>query len=291
MARVSAVIEEFLAFDVQFYGGMAEKSWTSILKLVYPNLAERSLPKVLLALVERAHLNREKQCGSDALLDFIEFYAGVGNLSRELLMKKLKGALFDVCYQSHWHDCLTIEGLRTWLDALCSTKDGALVWLGTQCSSFVRLCICQSKRSLENSWLGDAGREFVQVGNCHMIISSLLYFLACLLECKATLEQPLNSVLPQCSLMASVLTFCSTIKVTTHLGSFGAETAKPLQLWTTCVELQGLWRQKPVGLPGALVIKGPNGAYTGLKGPLEASGIYPRAFGAEVANLFLRSRQ
>lgn len=291
MARVSAVIEEFLAFDVQHFAGMAEKSWTPILKLVYPNLAECSLQKILLALVERAHLNREKHCGRDVLLDFIEFYAGVGNLSRELLLKKLKGALFDVNYQSHWHDCLTIEGLRTWLDALCSTTDGALVWLGTQRSSFVRLCVSQSRRSLDNSWLGDTSREFVQVGNCHMIISALMYFVACLLQCKATLEQPLNSVLPQCPLMASVLSFCSAIKVTTHLGSFGAETPKSLQLWTTCVEFQDLWRQKPSDLPGALVIKGPNGAFTGVKEALEASGIYPRAFGAEVADLFLRSRQ
>jgi hypothetical protein len=137
--------------------------------------------------------------------------------------------------------------------------------------------------------MGDNGREFVQVGNCHMIITALIYFLATLLQCATCLEQPLNSCLPNCPLMASVLAFCNAIKVNTHLGSFGAETPKPLQIWTTCLELQDLWRPKPGNLPGTLVSKGPNGAFTGLKEPLQASGIYTRAFGAEVADLFLSS--
>ena len=239
------------------------------------------------SLVDRAYRNRETfQCGG--LLDFIEFYGGVGNLSRELLLRCLNGATFDTMYRPVDHDCLG-QGFRLWLDALCSTCEGALVWLGTQCSSFVALCASVSKRRLENQWMGDNGREFVQVGNCHMIITALIYFLATLLQCATCLEQPLNSCLPNCPLMASVLTFCNAIKVNTHLGSFGAETPKPLQIWTTCLELQDLWRPKPGNLPGTLVSKGPNGAFTGLKEPLQASGIYTRAFGAEVADLFLSS--
>ena len=286
MARASQIITEFLAFDVEHFGGMAA-SWTSILKIAYPHLAQLHLSDILLALVDRAYRNRETfQCGG--LLDFIEFYGGVGNLSTELLLRCLNGATFDTMYRPVDHDCLG-QGFRLWLDALCSTCEGALVWLGTQCSSFVALCASVSKRRLENQWMGDNGREFVQVGNCHMIITALIYFLATLLQCATCLEQPLNSCLPNCPLMASVLTFCNAIKVNTHLGSFGAETPGPSQIWTTCLELQDLWRPKPGNLPGTLVSKGPNGAFTGLKEPLEASGIYTRAFGAEVADLFLSS--
>lgn len=137
--------------------------------------------------------------------------------------------------------------------------------------------------------MGDTSRDFVQIGNCHMIITALIYFLATLLQCATCLEQPFNSCLPDCPLMASVLTFCKAIKVTTHLGSFGAETPKPLQIWTTCPKLQCLWRPKPSTLLGALVAKGLDGKFTGLKGPLAESGIYPHAFGAEVAELFLSS--
>ena len=286
MARASQIITEFLAFDAKHFGGMAV-SWTSILQITYPHLAHLRLSDILLALVDRAYLNRETFDG-DGLLDFLEFYGGVGNLSRELLLRHLHGAIFDTMYRPVDHDCLG-QGFRLWLDALCSTCEGALVWLGTQCSSFVALCASVSKRCLENQWMGDNRREFVQVGNSHLVVTALVYFLATLLQCATCLEQPLNSCLPDCPLMASVLTFCNAIKVNTHLGSFGADTPKPLQIWTTCRELQHLWRPKPSNLPGALVSKGPNGAFTGLKEQLVASGIYPRAFGAEVADLFLSS--
>ena len=285
IARASQIITEFLSFDAEHFGGITD-SWTSILKITYPHLAQLHLSNILLALVERAYQNREAfQCG---LLDFLEFYGGVGNLSRELLLRQLHGAIFDTMYHSVEHDCLG-QGFRLWLDALCSTSEGALVWLGTQCSSFVMLCASVSKRCMENQWMGDTGREFVQVGNCHLIITALVYFLATLLQCATCLEQPLNSCLPECPLMASVLSFCKAIKVNTYLGSFGAETPKPLQVWTTCPELRTLCRPKPSNLPGTLVSKGPDGQFTGLKGPLQESGIYPRAFGAEVADLFLSS--
>jgi hypothetical protein len=59
-------------------------------------------------------------------------------LSRELLLRQLQGALFDTVYRPLDHDCLG-HGFRLWLDALCSTCEGALLWLGTQCSSLVML--------------------------------------------------------------------------------------------------------------------------------------------------------
>ena len=194
MARASQIITEFLAFDAEHFGGMAD-SWTSILKIAYTHLAQLRLSDILLALVDRTCMNRGTfQCGG--LLDFIGFYGGVGNLSRELLLRHLHGAIFNTMYRPVDHDCLG-QGFRLWLDALCSTCEGALVWLGTQCSLFVALCASVSKGRLENQWMGDNGREFVQVGNCHMIITALIYFLATLLQCATCLEQPLNSCLPK----------------------------------------------------------------------------------------------
>ena len=125
MARASQIRTEFLAFDVEHFGGMAA-SWTSILKIAYPHLAQLHLSDILLALVDRAYMNRVTfQCVG--LLDFIEFYGGVGNLSRELLLRHLHGAIFNTMYRPVDHDCLG-QGFRLWLDALCSTCEGALVF-------------------------------------------------------------------------------------------------------------------------------------------------------------------
>ena len=109
MARASQIITDFLAFDAENFGGMAD-SWTSILKIAYPHLAQLHLSDILLAFVDRAYMNRVTfQCVG--LLDFIEFYGGVGNLSRELLLRHLHGAIFDTMYRPVDHDCLG-QGFR-----------------------------------------------------------------------------------------------------------------------------------------------------------------------------------
>lgn len=57
------------------------------------------------------------------------------------------------------------EGLAVWLQELCVTKEGALVWFGTQCSSFLLLCKSVSQRDAGNGWLGDEQKPFVRQGN------------------------------------------------------------------------------------------------------------------------------
>ena len=219
---------------------------------IYPHLAQLRLSDIRLALVDRAYMSRETfQCGG--LLDFIVFYGGVGNLSRELLLQCLHGASSTQC-TAQW---IMTAWVKDWgcglMHCVALAREHLFGW--AQCSSFVALCASVSKWCLESQWMGDSGREFVQVGNCHMIVTALIYFLATLLHCATCLEQPLNSCLPDCPLMASVLTFCKAIKVNMHLCSFGAEMPKPLQIWTTCQELQDLWGPTPSNLPGTQCIR------------------------------------
>jgi len=56
------------------------------------------------------------------------------------------------------------------------------------------------------------------------------------------------------------------------------------------VTFQDLYRPRPEGLTESLVVKGPNGSFTGKKDALEDSSVYPPAFGAKVASLFERYR-
>ena len=84
-----------------------------------------------------------------------------------------------------------------WLNELNYSMPGTLVWLGTQCSSFLLLCRKQSQRYSENGFLGDDRRAFVRRGNRLMVITSLVFFLAYLVDAVPALEQPVQSMLPK----------------------------------------------------------------------------------------------
>ena len=71
-----------------------------------------------------------------------------GNLSRGFLYQVV-GAAFDHKYHD-LHDCLSFEGIRTWLGALMSCRQKSFIWLAAECGSWVRLCLGQSDRHPEN---------------------------------------------------------------------------------------------------------------------------------------------
>ena len=127
--------------------------WTPLIAEAIPELAGKSLEEMLVALISRT-LHRRESTDPEQMLDTIEYYSGKGALTQ---------AHIDICgsMTSRWdkihgsnHDSATPEGLRNWLDSLSSTKRGALIWFGTQCSSFLMMTSKYSQRSQSNQWLG-----------------------------------------------------------------------------------------------------------------------------------------
>jgi hypothetical protein len=81
MARASQIITEFLAFDVEHFGGMAA-SWTSILKIAYPHLAQLHLSDILLALLLIGHTGTGKLSSVVACLILLSSMAGLATCPR-----------------------------------------------------------------------------------------------------------------------------------------------------------------------------------------------------------------
>eukprot|EP00438_Fugacium_kawagutii_P007466 Skav236410 [mRNA] locus=scaffold7610:13607:14401:- [translate_table: standard] len=258
--------------------------WSDLMHMCFPEFeASTPVENMMAALVDRAQFLRERS--SARLFQFIEYFAGKANLSRALLERGFRGAAFDIIF-SNEHNALSSVGMRLFIDALVSSASKCLAWFGTQCSSFVGLCVSNSMRGPVNAFLGDRSREFVQVGNSLMICTAFLLFLCRLCGITTCLEQPLNSCMPLCPVLSSVLHFTQSAKIVTYLGAFGGPSAKPIQIWTSSAAFGHLVKAKPEGLDGGLVTKGPNGSYTGNKSALEESGVYPPQFGQEVAFIF-----
>ncbi len=189
-------------------------------------------------LVVRGHGYRRTH--PDTSTQMIEYWAGTGNLTREHINLGLRCSRFDVLYGEE-HRCTSPSGLRLWLEELCQTSALSLIWMATQCSSFVPLCLAQSQRRPENGYRGDETRAFVRSGNRQTWVASLVFFLSWLLGNSLVLEQPLQSVMPLMQPLKLVLEFTDAKRTLTWLGQFAARFPKPLQLWH-CHEV---YRQHP----------------------------------------------
>ena len=157
------------------------------------------------------------------------------------------------------------------------------------------MCRACSHRLPENAYLGvtttNDDLDFVHRGNLQMTITALMVFLSHLLKNACVLEQPLGSVMPLAPPLSTVLHFIGANRETTWHSSFGASSAKPLQLISNRCNIIDLKRPKPKGQASApLVHKGESGSYTGIKDVLKNSQAYTAEFAKAVGVAFFGQR-
>ncbi len=323
--KAEQVIRAFLAQDMS-RDGFANAEWSGLLMRAYPPLGPQEgclgvepsasvegaaredlspepqaasrgttnigLEKMLLLLVMRCWRNRATQGFEDNVaIHMVEYFAGAAGLTLEHIRQGLRASRFDVSY-SPLHNCLTAQGVRHWTDELAMTCAKALCWFGTQCSSWVVMCRKQSQRVEQNGFRGNTSRHFVQVGNQHMVLTSMLYFVSHVLGNEPVLEQPLNSCMPRARPLETVLKFCGASRCNTWLGAYGGETAKPLQLWHCAKEFASLKRKLDCRFkPRFSLVSRKGRRFSGKKGVMKASQTYTTEFGAAVARCTVRLMQ
>ena len=274
----------FLRVDAEVNHGRAAAVWPGILHKCYPALQALGLTECLLRLLLRGYMNQN----SGSPFDFAEIFAGRGNLSKEFLRAGYKGSAFDLCFSDD-HDCLTIQGMRLMLEAITSLKKKGMLWIATQCSSFVVLCRAQSRRNESNNYLGDLQRSFVLMGNALAEASSMFFFLAYVLGIYVILENPMSSVIDKCPSLCGCFQFVQPWCFTTYMGAFFGRSVKPLKLWSTLREIQGLECDRPSGGGDDELVRrhGPDSQqFTGNHQLLQESEVYTPQFGKAVVRIF-----
>ena len=104
-------------------------------------------------------------------------------------------------------------------------------------------------------------------------------------------ENPLNSLLFKYGPMRMMLAKIGARRVSLKLSSFGAESAKPLELWGTAPWLEKLPSKGTCGSASAQLLTRTSinadgrKSVTGRKGVMTSSAAYPKAFGEAVAAL------
>lgn len=276
------LVNQFLLCDSDRNRSHAASTWPKVLVLCYPFLAQKPLSEMLVILVLRG-IRNQRSC--DHMYDFLEIFAGRGNLSYEMLKAGFEGSAYDVIFENEAHNALTSKGLRWLLDSLASLKRRGLSWFATRCSSFVVLCRHQSERNQSNDFMGNLTRPFVVCGNNLMEVTSLLYLVSWLLGQHPVLEQPTNSVMPQCPALKLVLQWTGSMKHVTYMGAFAGFSQKPLQLWSAWGDVNRLVRPCPEMISSSLVRRHDGNRFTGDKELLAESQCYTRQFGKAVAQI------
>ena len=155
--RVSFIVHGFLGEDERRGHGAAAARWYPLLCEAYPELVHLSLSAMLVRLGLRAHYVRPLPSNEDKLLQFLEYWSGHAEMTRQHIALGLRVAAFDKLYAPN-QDVTTPEGLRLWLDTLTATEKNSTHWNGTRCSSFGRMCMAQSGRRFENQYTGHLSR-------------------------------------------------------------------------------------------------------------------------------------
>ena len=220
----------------------------------------------------------------DKLLQFLEYWSGRAEMTRQHIALGLRAAAFDKLYAPN-QDVTTPEGLRLWLDTLTATEKDSTHWNGTRCSSFGGMCKAQSGRRMENLYTGHTFRAFVRDGNRQADCLSLLVFFSCLVQNEPILEQPAGSVLPKMVPLKTVFQYFHILKTSLRLGAYGAESMKPLQLWHRSPCYKQLRKSVPfsrvrplVRLAKPFIDKKGKKRFTGDRHALKGSQEYPRQF-------------
>ena len=232
VTQLEDLFEGFICLDSDHNHGLCQNRWPIILAGTFPEWSMLSLKDMLVGLCLYAWKTRFEiyQTGHNstlAPLNFVEFFAASGNLSKACLQTNLQGVAFDIDY-SEMHDMSTASAARLAFESIGHTVVKAMVWFGTPCSSFTALCQNKWER---NMFLGaDPMVPFVAEGNHYMDLSAMLFLISFVVANIPGLEQPLDSRMPLAGPMALVLHWTGSSKCVTYGAAFGASSLKPWQL-------------------------------------------------------------
>jgi hypothetical protein len=222
-------------------------------------------------------------------LDFLEVFAGQGNMTKAFIAMGMMAAQFETVH-GPGQDLTTVDGLCAVIILVLRVKEGGLVWLAPPCNLFSWMSSSVHKRTKLNP-AGNIHLPSVRRSNKIARIAAGLVRLAYALKVRVAVENPHNSGLFRYHPMKKALEICGAQKHFTWLGAFGCPIPKPLDIWGNARFLPRLVRRKPTNVYDAasyyeVTITGDvNG-----KRKLQETAVYPMAFGEFVAECYLASR-
>ena len=239
---------------------------------------------------------RKARASSARDLDFIEWFAGIGNIHAAMELAGYASVKCDIDFDREAHDVICKEGMLHSCQLVRRLRRGGLETLGTVCSSWVFMSRSSTGR-YEFAPLGVLPRSAVVEGANRMVaFMSLIMLWSTALSCSFILEQPATSIMYLHPRMQQVAAWFgdSWSEVRTYMGAFGAPTPKPTILYSGHRYVKSLARtltkEQKKGLDPDVEMSTRDemtGAVTGGK-DLKKSQAYPVEYGQAVQAAFSR---
>eukprot|EP00929_Paragymnodinium_shiwhaense_P064770 TRINITY_DN32491_c0_g1_i2.p1 TRINITY_DN32491_c0_g1~~TRINITY_DN32491_c0_g1_i2.p1 ORF type:complete len:296 (-),score=43.33 TRINITY_DN32491_c0_g1_i2:105-992(-) len=234
---------------------------------------------------------------ADRSLDFLEVFSGSGGITKCVTKSRLTARAFDRQTRDWSEDICTPAGLLWLYMSVLELKDGALMWLSPQCSTWLLLTRGHTRRNKSN-WGGDDSRTDVKEGNYTSVI---LYNMP-------SLRSTINDL--------------GAERFVTSLAAYGAGSLKLLELYTNipgaiiapalvrdgrqgrlCVKFARMIFKKPqqptefttANVTKKVIKKRISGGWPGKQwvrgtSKMKESAAYPSQFCQAVANMFVGMR-
>ena len=218
-------------------------------------------------------------------LQSLELFAGKKAISRATQKFGFQACALDKTYSSEdIMDICTEKGFRHALQLDCRLMPGSTCWAAPVCSSWVWVSRSSSGRNARRPQ-GDTKISWVSQGNLQVKLTVTVLLVAFMRGAYVYIEQPCSSMMELFEPMTSFVKLIAQQKCRVTLGAYGAESAKPMYIYTNDPCAYRLQKKIPKGAEFVqLCTKSENGSVTGIKGVLKASQAYPEDFGKAVAS-------
>ena len=217
----------------------------------------------------------------------VELFAGDQAISRAMRMEHL-AASFDKRYAIN-QDLATEPGFALALALILKILNHGMLWAAPVCSSWVWVSRSRTQRSV-TAPAGNIKHLSVRTANRMVDLTCLLIIIAFARGCEVYLEQPCSSVMAHYEPTRALFAWCCMHKLPTSLGNFGAESTKPINIWTSDSSKRVHFLIKHGGSGPArgakrvaLCTRDSEGRVSGIKSALKSSQHYPQEFGNVVA--------
>lgn len=232
-------------------------------------------------------------------LDLVELWSGVEALARHAQFLGLRAACHDKLKDPAipQYDITTLEGFSAALKLVMRIREGGLLAMGPDCSSFVFASSPHAQRSSAN-WSGNTQHKFVRDGN---LMASMAAFFLCIAVARgveAFIENPVGSMI--FSFLRDTLSKLSwTTTVYLDRCAFVSDSQRAAEPWLKTYKFlaTGRWIQQAVKRCTCtkdheeLMDIGPNGERTGRREEMKRSGAYPDALGISLVSAWLSYSQ
>ena len=203
------------------------------------------VPPILFNILWRLHVS--PSFSDETNIEFIEVFAGIGNVHRFMQENAYSSCAFDVIYDPIYQDIMGDVGFVTLLQWLRRLRfaNGGTHWAPV-CSTWIWVARHNCGRSGVNVLGCHPLPDCVSLANKQVSRVALCLLLVIALQCTFVLEQPSSSLLamhPRMLLVKNILRrYDSWFHIFTWLGAFGAETPKATRLFSNNAYVRSLHR-------------------------------------------------